>query len=348
MVKVACIALLLVLLFVPSPTTVSAQNPGKSVAAIPIVRHWQVFSDPNEGAFQIEVPQGWRVGGGTARRSALQFRLWATAISPDGYTILSVNDPQAIYYIAPSPMLSSGGFSMGSVYSPGGGNAYVVAPYQSGSQFAAYWGGGKLSSFCTSVTIVGSRERPDLSQRVNAITASLGIYYDFGETTFSCNRNGVPMTANFMVSTLIIGGSVGMWMPDTIESFVAPAPVAGLAAGILAHMVKSHQVNPTWAMGQSETTAAVSRITAQTNNYISDTIMSGWEQRGATIDRVMEEGSRTRLGIDIYSDPTTETEYTVGNTSNHYWTDAAGNVVGTDTDNAPGAGYRRLNRVPPR
>ena len=62
----------------------------------------------------------------------------------------------------------------------------------------------------------------------------------------------------------------------------------------------------------------------------------------------MEEGSRTRLGIDIYSDPTTGTEYTVGNTSHHYWTDTSGNVVGTDTDDAPGAGYHRLNRVPPR
>ena len=347
MVKVACIALLLVLLFVPSSTTASAQNPGKAVAAIPIVRQWQVFSDPIEGAFQIEMPQGWRVAGGTARRSALQFRQWATAMSPDGSTILAVNDPQAIYYIAPSPMLVSTGFPPGSLYSPGGGNAYIVAPYQSGSQFAAYWGGGKLNSFCTSVTIVSSRERPGLAQNVNAITASLGIYVDFGETTFSCIRNGVPMTANFMVSTLMMGGSVGMWMPDTIESFVAPTPVAGLAAGLLAHMVKSHQVNPTWAMGQSQTTAIVSRITAQTNNYISDSIMSGWEQRGARIDRVMEEGSRARLGIDIYSDPATGTEYTVGNTSNHYWTDAQGNVVGTDTDDAPGAGYRRLDRVPP-
>lgn len=347
MVKVACIALLFVLLFVPSSTTASAQTPGKSVAAIPIVRHWQVFSDPNEGAFQIEVPQGWRVGGGTARRSALQFRLWATAISPDGSTILSVNDPQALYYIAPSPMLVSTGFPPGSLYSPGGGNAYIVAPYQSGSQFAAYWGGGKLSSFCTAVTIVGSRERPDLAQSVNSITASLGIYVDFGETTFSCSRNGRPMTANFTASTVMDGPPGGIWYPDVIESFVAPTPVAGLAAGILAHMVKSNQINPTWAMGQSQTTAAVSRITAQTNNYISDSITKGWEQRGAIIDRVMEEGSRTRLGIDVYSDPTTGTEYTVSNTSHHYWTDASGNVVGTDTDDAPAAGYHRLNRVPP-
>jgi hypothetical protein len=347
MVKEACIALLITFLFVPSTATTSAQNSGKAVAAIPIVRHWQAFSDPNENAFQIEMPQGWRVGGGTARRSALQFRLWSTAVSPDGSTILSINDPQAPYYVAPSPMLISTGFSVGSLYSPGGGNVYIVAPYQTGSQFAAYWGSSKLSSFCKSVSIVSSRERPDLSQRVNSISASLGIYYDFGETTFSCSRNGVLMTADFLASTVMVGGQGGLWMPDAIEAFVAPTPVAGMAAGILAHMLKSSQINPTWAMGQEQTTAAVSRIYSQTNSEISNMIMSGWEQRGAMIDRVMEEASRTRLGIDIYSDPSTGTEYTVNNTSHHYWTDVTGNVVGTETDEAPGAGYHRLTRVPP-
>jgi hypothetical protein len=36
MVKVACIAFLLILLFVSSPTKASAQNPGKSVAQVEI------------------------------------------------------------------------------------------------------------------------------------------------------------------------------------------------------------------------------------------------------------------------------------------------------------------------
>ena len=280
MAKVACVALSLVLVLVPLQGTASAQNTGKSVAAIPMVQHWQTVTDPNEGAFQREMPQGGRIVGGIARRSVLQYRLWATAISPDGSTALSINDPAEPFYIAPSPMLSSTGFPPGSVYSPGEGNAYFVAPYMSGSQFAAFWGANKLRILCTAVAVLSGRERPDLGQRVNSLSMSLGIYYDFGETTFSCNRNGVPMTANFLASTMIVGGaSGGIWFPDYVESFVAPTPVAGLAAGILAHMVKSFQVNTTWAMGQSQSTMAVARINTQANSEISDSMMSGWEQR---------------------------------------------------------------------
>jgi hypothetical protein len=56
----------------------AAQAPADhAVAALPVVRHWQVFTDPQEGAFQLEMPQGWKVSGGTARRNALQYRTWA-------------------------------------------------------------------------------------------------------------------------------------------------------------------------------------------------------------------------------------------------------------------------------
>jgi hypothetical protein len=61
-------------------------------------------------------------------------------------------------------------------------------------------------------------------------------------------------------------------------------------------MVKSIRLNPEWVAAQTKTNADVSRISAQTNATISDSIMKGWEAKGATMDRLMEEGSRARLG----------------------------------------------------
>ena len=113
-------------------------------------------------------------------------------------------------------------------------------------------------------------------------------------------------------------------------------------------MIRTVQINPSWAMSQSQTTAAISRINAQANAAISDTIMSGWEQRGAIMDRVMAEDERARLGIDEYSDPVTGTQYTVNNTSRYYWTDAGGNILGTDTADPPGPAFRQLHRIPPQ
>jgi cytochrome oxidase Cu insertion factor (SCO1/SenC/PrrC family) len=66
------------------------------------------------------------------------------------------------------------------------------------------------------------------------------------------------------------------------------------------------------------------------------------------MDRVMEEGSRVRLGIDVYKSPSTGTQYVVDNTQNYYWVNAKGNVMGTGTDTAPGAGFSKMTRVPPQ
>jgi hypothetical protein len=66
------------------------------------------------------------------------------------------------------------------------------------------------------------------------------------------------------------------------------------------------------------------------------------------MDRVMEEGSRARLGINVYANPATGTQYTVANTHQYYWVNATGAVVGTDTNTAPNASFSRLNRVPPQ
>lgn len=113
-------------------------------------------------------------------------------------------------------------------------------------------------------------------------------------------------------------------------------------------MIKSVRVNPAWVARQTKTNADVSHIAAQTKAAISDSLVHGWEERGAIMDRVMQEGSCTRLGIGVYADPATGIQYTVANSRGYYWVDASGTVVGTDTDTAPDVSFSRLNRTPNR
>ena len=164
-----------------------------------------------------------------------------------------------------------------------------------------------------------------------------GIVHDAGEAEFSCKTGGLDMSGYVFVSTTSIGG--GIWYADIIEASFVPSKVAGIAAGILAHMVGSVQVNPTWLAKVSNDAAALSRSMAQSNEAISDSIMKQWSARGAAIDQVMDEGSRERLGIDVYSDPATGEKYTVSNNYSYYWVNSAGAVVGTATDTAPN-GFR--------
>ncbi len=337
--------------FLLSAGVVLAQGRGgHPVAAVPLVQHWQVFTDPNEGAFDLEMPQGWKLSGGTARRTALQYRTWASAISPDGETILAINDAAEGSYITPSPMLEATGFRLGSVYNGGGGNLYLVAPYQGGAQFAAAWGQRKLPALCTAIKVTASRSLPELAQKINPYVGASGMSYDYGEAQFSCDKNGMTMAAYVFARTVMIrtAGQFGLWYADFIEAFLAPAPVAGVAAGLLAHMVKTARLNPSWVNRQSQTNMDVSRIATQTNAAVSDTVMRSWEQKGAIIDSVMEKGSRERLGIDVYEDNATGTRYVVANTSNTYWLDAHGNILGSQTTDAPPGAVKRIDHVPPK
>lgn len=330
---------------VASPTPnqpVATDQAGAPVAAIPLVEHWTKLRDAQENAFTVDVPQNWKDTGGTARRNALQYRNWVSAISPDGATLIAINDPNEWSYIAPSPMLAAAGLRVGSLYNGGGDTVYTVAPYQSGQQFAVSWGQSRLASICSAVAVTDSRPRPDLAQKINAF----GIAHDVGEASFTCKRNNLDMTAYALVSMTYLGASSGIWYADTIVAFLAPTKVAGVAAGVLAHVAKSFEFDLAWLAKVSNDAAALAHAAAQTNAAVSDMIMQGWEARGAAIDRAMDEGSRTRLGIDIYRDPSTGDAYTVANQYKYYWVNPSGTVVGTDTDTPPN-GYRRMDRVPP-
>jgi hypothetical protein len=116
----------------------------------------------------------------------------------------------------------------------------------------------------------------------------------------------------------------GIWYSDAMLGFVAPTRLDGLAAGMLAHMLGSLQLNPQWVINVTHMNAEVSQIMAKSNASISDSIMKTWEAKGASFDNAMEEGSRERLGIDVYRNPATGDEYTVPNTSQYYWQNAHG------------------------
>jgi hypothetical protein len=329
---------------VATPTMAQTQ-----VAAVPLVQSWQGFADPQEAAFSADVPGGWKVQGGTVRRNALQFRNYLNVTSPDGSTILAVNDPNEWAYVVPTQMLSMAGFREGSIYGGGGGTLYTVASYRNGAQFSAAWGQKRLANLCRDVRVEGSRERPDLSGQINVYSSAYKLHHDIGEASFTCvNAQGQPMTAYVMTSVLSIGDQRGaIWYAESIVALLSPTAVAGVAAGELAHIIGSIQVNPIWMARQTQTNMDVSNIMTRTSHAISDSIMGSWQDRGAVIDRVMEAGSRARLGIEVYESPATGDKHTVSNKYQYNWINPQGVIVGTNTDTPPN-GFSRLQLVPPR
>lgn len=313
--------------------SLSAPRSGGSqpVAAMPIVQKWQTFTDPNEGAFQVQMPAGWKNSDGLKRYDALQYRAWATAVSPDGNTILAIGDPNEPAYA--TPMV---GFAPGSVYNATG-TYYIVEPLQSAQQYAVTWGTRKLPGICTGVKVTGSRARTDVAQQLGSVATAPGMSESYGDATFGCQRNGMQMSAYAFLGVTVLRTTAvtALWYADSMVAFVAPAPVAGPAAGVLAQMVKSFTISPQWLARQSQTAAQVSQIATRTNNEISNIIMGGWDIRNGY--------------VHTYVDSRTGAKYIVPDdvNYNYYWIDSSGNVYGSDTDSPPGPSFTRLNLAPP-
>jgi hypothetical protein len=310
-------------------TTPAPPTAGQPVAAMPVVQKWQTFSDPNEGAFQIQMPSGWNDSGGLKRYDALQYRAWVTAVSRDGATVLAIGDPNEPAYATPMY-----GFAPGSIYNASG-TYYVVEPLQSAQQYVVTWGTRQLQSFCTGVKVTGSRARTDMAQQLGSVATAPGMSETYGDATFTCQRNGMQMSAYALLGVTVLRTTAvtALWYADSMVAFIAPAPLADAAANVLAQMVKTFTINPQWLARQSQTAAEVSQIATRTNNEISNIIMGGWDIRNGYVHTMV--------------DPVTGTEFDIPDDVNYayYWVDASGNVVGSDTSTPPGASYTRLNNT---
>jgi len=303
-----------------------------------------VFTDPNEHAFTIAVPEGWRVQGGTRRVSAVDVRPWMDAVSPDGGIDLFFGHPELPPYMVPNQMLEMGGFREGTVY-----NQSVVLRYQPGVIFASQWGAARIAQSCAGVSRQGAGALPRPSQQIGNAFSAVGIQLtaSAGEAGFACSLRGAPgLGYVFAATTLVEAQSVAMWYVHTVVGFIASAQQASQAAVLLSHVAGSYAIDPNWAARQGQTALAVSRITSETQRAVSQSISEPFWNRGAAHDRSMQAFSQAIRGVQTYRDPVTGTQREL-DIRPHQWTDASEHLYWSNSSNPPFPGAREMPVVPP-
>jgi hypothetical protein len=311
------------------------------------------FQDPNEGAYSLDVPQGWRVSGGLVRKAPVDVRSQVLAASPDNQIQLRIGDADLPPFTVPTPLLAQTGFREGSWYSPGYGVQMQVFRYLGGEQFAAFWVNTKVSGACGNLKMVGGRPLPQTVQAMNAIMARHGSGYvrqrlDAGDVAFRCQQGPMPMAGYLFVATLATGTAdgAGTWNVDQLQGYLAATERAGEAQAILAHMVESVRLNPAWVRMQQNITGNVSSIVSETGAHVSKVISDSYWSRQAGEAEMSRRRSNQILGVEDLRDPATGRELKVESGSSYYWIDPRGNVAGTNTDNRPNLEYRELIRLP--
>ena len=138
----------------------------------------------------------------------------------------------------------------------------------------------------------------------------------------------------------------GVWNAEYLFGYLAAESKALLAQAVLDHILKSIQINPQWAAMQQNITASTSRIVSQTHAEVSNIISSTYWNRQNVMDEISRRRSNATLGVVDVTDPVTGRELKVENSSNYYWIDQRGAIVGTETYTRPDIDFREMIQLP--
>jgi len=301
------------------------------------------FADPNEGAFTVEVPEGWQVSGGLTRRNALDCRNVVHLVSPDGRITVICGDPSLHGFINPMPEY---GYGEGRMYPLGSGITDECRSYRTGAQFAYSYARNAFSAGFAHCAISDPHNRPQAAKATNAQYRAYGLpmNYSTGDVTFTGTLDGQPMHGYCFVGVVKASGSMGggyIWNVDALYGYRAPVQDEAIAKLVFSHMIKTMTINPEWAQRQSKSTMNTAAAEREKSNAFFNAITSAYDYRSHVEDESSRKWSNAMLGQTDVRDPATGDNYKVTSGHNYYF--GNGNtVVGNDTGTPPDIDFKPL------
>ena len=303
------------------------------------------WKEPNEGAYTLGVPRGWKVSGGIVRRTPVDMRSALNVTSPDGVIQIFVGDYDLMPRREPDQLTQAAGMREGNVY-----NETLMARYLTGVQFAERYPAWKL---CRQPQIVQSgvlgRETESVNAEVARFARGMGsaTVATVGEAIFRCAQGGDGFV---MATTLLLrpasGPGPSMWFVYQLAGFVTRDPAQGyFAKYVLSHMLASLQTNREWEIRSAQVAGQYANAMMQINNAVTQSTIQharqqaaqgsagGWNHpntggvpkitRDPGVEQRRDDANRgTRRVCDDVG-----TCKTVDNSWSNVWRDHSGNVV---------------------
>lgn len=308
------------------------EAPSAQPAGLPPMARW---TDPNENAFSIAVPQGWQVQGGLLRRGpGGPTRTAVQLAAPDRSMLVFLGDQQPARFMLPSPTLLNLGLREGM---PVQGTGDIVMRYR----HAADIGPELLQRRFGALQVTARRELREIAAQRQQVqqavqTGSLAMV-TAAEVEFRLNDAHIG-AASFVTEGYDVPNLGGGWSAEENYGFVATPAAAPLAGAILARVVGSFSVNPAWFAAESrgaridaDRQMAYLRERAGLQQRMLEQRWAAQDQRGAAQRDLL--GGTTRL-----VDPRTGEEFTVPNNSRFYYRNAdpmRPDIAGTNIDQRP-------------
>ncbi len=303
---------------IKSPEKVEKIEKSEGAAETEKITQLKEWKDPKEGAFTINVPEGWKISsdsGITRQYIDASVKIVMTK-DESGISIEQLHPP--LYY-TPNWVLQMSGITEGSSYANG-----IVKSYRTAEQYLKDIAPAELGLGAPA----DAKQRPDLvagiyrAQWIKETTAA--------EATF---REDTPEKT--IIHKVIAAveyyelAGTGMWAVSMVH-YWAPETEIEKVAEIADKVMASFKLDSSWGAREQQQVAARTGLISAAGNDIANTIKSTFELRDAVMDSVHKEFSNAILGIQEIYDPMLGEQYTVPNDAEYYWK-YFDKIIGTET-----------------
>lgn len=318
-------------------------------AGLPVMR-FETWRDPREGAFTLQVPEGWRIEGGLARFGADAYRPVISAVSSDGLISVFLGDIE----IGPVGPLEareqSDGPPLDQAHDLRNRSARLD---QSGMGLARDYAVQTLAKGCNDVRF---DDTPDLTP-VNAWAdfefarywiQGFHIRSDIGEARFTCDGGTGPLSGYVLVNlpqmTPLAGGPQTK-MALSLDSYIAAADLDKTARAVLALMVDTFSYDTQWSRRQ-HSSGALSSMMAEIDERARVALVSGQIARDGTWQAAPYLTSPIRRGKVEAVGVGGDSDYVIETSDGYTWLREDGTVAGTDLRLWPSYDIRKLLALP--
>jgi hypothetical protein len=308
------------------------------------------IQEPNENAFTILIPKGWKTDGGIIRINPLNQGGSAQSIAAKLNFLVKRDDdisvglhwfPEILYCDArKTPAGQMGLFPPGSNY-----NGMPVYPLMSAEEYLLQVVFPQTHQNATDLKLIDVKKSPKLIEKYHKNLANLqamtnmmfDFSYDSAIVTVTYNENGVAYKEK-MITVIEDMGQIGfgMWLNKETFHFRAPINEFDKIEPIAYIIQSSIKINEQWLAGEIKGQIQRGEIALKTQRYINDINKQIMENRIQTNEQIRNDMYLNLTSQEEYINPYTKEVEVGSNEWKNRWINASGDVIySNNTDYNP-------------
>jgi hypothetical protein len=320
----------------------SARGTGELQSKPSMVFH--KMNEPNENAFSLLVPAGWKITGGITRvdpntaggpANSIEAKLYMKVSSPDDKAGICWLPDTRFYDMQRCPTRSL----IGNMFPPGSNyNGMLVMPILSPGQFVLQVAVPFAHPHALNVKIIDTKTLPELASRFQKLSAQMIPGYAFNYaaaiTTLSYTENGIVYDEK-MICVIEDYGQLGAGMWGNKETWYVRCESGKFESmsPVFATIGQSVRVNSEWLGREIRSQQMNSQVAIKTQQDIARIEKEISDHRANTNSEINNDMYLNLTGQEDYTNPFTGETERGTNEWNYRWENDRGDVIYSDNQN---------------